>query len=54
MVSFNAMVQKKIVILENQKVFYLAVSPAKQKNVTLRPLSLCGENPILDEMGSNS
>jgi len=35
--------------LKERKPFCLAVSPAKQKMLPLRPRRLCGENSILDK-----
>jgi len=37
------------VALRGRKSFGLAVSPAKQKKLSLRPRRLCGENSILDK-----
>jgi hypothetical protein len=35
--------------LKGRKPFCLAVSPAKQKMLSLRPRRLCGESSILDK-----
>jgi len=35
---YGALTQDRISVLKRQKTFYLAVSPAKQKNISLCPL----------------
>jgi hypothetical protein len=46
-----AMAPMMRLVLKGRKPFCLAVSPAKQKMLSLRPRRLCGENSILDKHG---